>query len=125
VEIGRGWMGGKGMVVGNEEKTLIFFLHPDKALQSPEVVSEVKVSCGTYSAYNYSHYDLRFTIYDLRLKENAYWLLYGITQSYTEFKRVTQRISTIFQEYYFNKETSIKKLANLPTRQLFSSPATF
>jgi len=46
-------MCGKGMVIGNEEKTLVFFLHPDKTFQRPEIISQVKVARWPNSAYNY------------------------------------------------------------------------
>jgi hypothetical protein len=40
------------MIIGNEEITLIFFLHPDKTFQGPEIIPEVKVPCWPDSAYN-------------------------------------------------------------------------
>jgi hypothetical protein len=48
-------MRGKGMVIGNEEKALVLFLHPDETFQGPEIVSEVKVTGWPDSAYYNSH----------------------------------------------------------------------
>jgi hypothetical protein len=49
-------MRGKGMIIGDEEKTLVLFLHPDKTFQRPEIIPEVKVSRWPDSAYDYQVY---------------------------------------------------------------------
>ena len=43
-------MGGKGMVVGNEEIAVVFILHFDKVAQSAEIVTEVQVASGADAA---------------------------------------------------------------------------
>src|SRR5690606_33008287 len=55
MQVGRGRVGSKRVVISNKEIAVIFILHFDKILQCPEIITEVKVSCGPDAADNCIH----------------------------------------------------------------------
>ena len=56
MKVGRGGMGGEGMVVGNKEIAGIFVLHLYEILQCTEVITQVKVACWPYAADDGFHH---------------------------------------------------------------------
>ena len=54
------------MIVGNEEVAVVFILHLDEVLQRPEIVAQVEVARGAYTAANniFTHIFLVFYSYN-------------------------------------------------------------
>lgn len=60
MQVGGCRMRGQGVVIGNKEETLVFFLHFNKTFQSSEIISQMQISGRANTTNNNIH--LRFTI---------------------------------------------------------------
>ena len=53
------------MIVGDEEKAVVLVLHLDKVLQCTEIIPQMEISGGTYTAANYIFTHILFYLFGI------------------------------------------------------------